>query len=289
MSKHTSHTRLPHLIPAIFLTISFCCFACAERNGADRPIAEMTPDEAREKLKERGRDWGEYPFLFAVRDRDAIAVRLYLQAGMSPDVVDTKRILPGVSRPTPVLMYAVNIAEPDIALALIAAGANVRIKGQSEETPLMTAATRGEPRLVRALLDAGADPNARVGRNMTVLIHGVLGGSADPEEALADLLTNAAAGLSGGASRRMAAFRGPPEILTMLIEAGAEIDAQTAHGETALMYAAQAGLIEKAKVLLAHGADTSLKNMNGDTALTLAKKAKHPEMIQLLEQTGAVK
>ena len=284
MSRPALSARFSSSILVISLTLSLCCFACDKGGGADKPIEQMTPVEARDMLRERGLDWGDYPFLFALRDRDAIAVRLYLQAGMDPDIVDTKRILPGSSRRTPALMYAVKLARPDIALALIGAGANVKVRGQSEETPLMMAAMRGEPQLVRALLDAGADPNARVGRNMTTLIHGVLGGSLDSEDPLADLLTSLS---GGGLPSGSAARRGTPEVLTMLIEAGAEIDTQTAHGETALMYAAQAGLIEKAKALLALGADTNLENINGDTALSLAKKAKHPEMAQLLKQAGA--
>lgn len=283
--------KISVLIVTAFLAAAFACTSCG---SAPKTVEEMTPEEAREELRRRGRDWGEYPFLFAVRDGDVVAVKLYLKAGISPDITDAKRLLYG-TRHTPVLMHAVNVSDPEIALALIGAGADVNIKGPSGQTPLMTAAMRAEPGLVKALLEAGADPNARIGRNMTVLIYGVLGGRADlADDVFPGLLMDAIAGLSaeaqgvrrGDGSPRKGAFQGPPEILVMLIEAGADVNAQTAHGETALMYAAQLGLFEKAKVLLAYGADTGLKNFNGDTAIMRARKAKHPEMVQLLLQAA---
>ena len=83
-----------------------------------------------------------------------------------------------------------------MAMALIEAGANIKIRDRSGMTPLMYAALRAEPQLVKALLTAGADPNARVGRNMTVLIYGVLGGRGEVKDAFLNLLTDAVAGLS---------------------------------------------------------------------------------------------
>ena len=294
--------RMPRTIFALLLAMSLSCFACggeyASGGKTRKPIEEMTPEEARAKLKERGRDYGEYPFLFAMRDGDTIAVKLYLKAGMNPDTVDTKRILHRGSRGTHVLMHTLRVGRTEMAMALIEAGANIKIRDRNGTTPLMYAALRAEPQLVKALLKAGADPNARVGRNMTVLIYGVLGGRGEVKDAFLNLWTDAAAGLSaevqggsrrGGNSPSQGAFQGPPEIVETLIKAGADPNAQTVHGETALMYAARAGLVEKVKVLLENGANPSLKNMTGDTALTLAGKAKHTDVVQLLKRAVAAK
>jgi ankyrin repeat protein len=133
---------------------------------------------------------------------------------------------------------------------------------------------------------------------MTVLVYAVFGGRISPEDAFAGLLMNAVTGLSaelhggGGSSRGSGAsnemaIQDSPDCVKLLLEAGADVDAQTAHGETALMYAAYAGRTEKVKVLLEYGADPNLTNMQGETALKMAKKKGHADIMQLLREAGA--
>jgi len=54
---------------------------------------------------------------------------------------------------------------PDIAESLIAAGADINAVQQDGVTPLMEAAAIGQAELVRLLLDRGADPSARDGKD----------------------------------------------------------------------------------------------------------------------------
>lgn len=51
-----------------------------------------------------------------------------------------------------------------------------------------------------------------------------------------------------------------------LIEAGADLDAQTKTGMTALMFAVRSGSVEVAQLLKQSGADTTLRNMSRHTA-----------------------
>ena len=57
-------------------------------------------------------------------------------------------------------MGAASLGAEDVGLRLVDAGAAVGIHGLFDETPLHWAATMGLPRLVRRLIEAGADVNA---------------------------------------------------------------------------------------------------------------------------------
>eukprot|EP00287_Rhodomonas_sp_CCMP768_P016071 CAMPEP_0196759740 /NCGR_PEP_ID=MMETSP1091-20130531/104856_1 /TAXON_ID=302021 /ORGANISM="Rhodomonas sp., Strain CCMP768" /LENGTH=340 /DNA_ID=CAMNT_0042108599 /DNA_START=56 /DNA_END=1078 /DNA_ORIENTATION=+ len=76
---------------------------------------------------------------------------------------------------------------------------------------------------------------------------------------------------------------GHVSVLEELLGAGADVDARTAKGNSALMYAAAAGHVECCAVLLAKKADTSLcAAATGDSALHLAARAGHESVAALL-------
>ncbi|MCH8947300.1 MAG: ankyrin repeat domain-containing protein [Acidobacteria bacterium] len=68
----------------------------------------------------------------------------------------------------------------------------------------------------------------------------------------------------------------------LLLEHGAEVNAQQQGGWTALHAAAHHGDVETAKVLLAKGADKSRKSADGKTPLDMAEAGGHEEMARLL-------
>ncbi len=68
----------------------------------------------------------------------------------------------------------------------------------------------------------------------------------------------------------------------LLLEHGAEVNAQQQGGWTALHAAAHHGDVETAKILLAKGADKSRKSADGKTPLDMAEAGGHEEMARLL-------
>ena len=72
-------------------------------------------------------------------------------------------------------------------------------------------------------------------------------------------------------------------ITKRLLEKGAIVNTQNRTGETALMYAAWRGHSQIVQLLLEYRADVTLKNKRGDTALTLAESKQHLEIIQMLQ------
>jgi ankyrin repeat protein len=65
---------------------------------------------------------------------------------------------------------------------------------------------------------------------------------------------------------------GDPSDIVKVLDKQADINMPDPKGYTALMYAANLGLVENVKTLLAKGADAMLKSSDGETALSLAER-----------------
>ena len=76
-------------------------------------------------------------------------------------------------------------------------------------------------------------------------------------------------------------------VLRLLLEHGADINAQGQTGRTPLHVASQFGAQEVVRVLLKHGADVELKMNGGSTALQEAAQFRRDEVVKLLREHGA--
>jgi uncharacterized protein len=130
---------------------------------------------------------------------------------------------------------------------------------------LMDAARSGDIKAVGAALGVGADVNARDADGITPLMHAARG------------------------DRPEIATPGPtdhPEVVELLIERGADVNAKTDSGFVALFWAARYGHAGVAKVLIAHGADVNAKDKDGMTALKWATTNQQAKVIELLKEAG---
>ncbi|MBU0728738.1 MAG: ankyrin repeat domain-containing protein [Proteobacteria bacterium] len=92
----------------------------------------------------------------------------------------------------------------------------------------------------------------------------------------------------GGGVRplHLAVQQGPDEIVQILIAQGADPDAVTESGWTALHTAALMGNLETAQVLIDHGATLNIANDLGHRPIDLARAHKRQSMISLLDKAG---
>lgn len=84
-----------------------------------------------------------------------------------------------------------------------------------------------------------------------------------------------------------AAAAGRTEIVRLLLERGADIEAQDADGRTALMSAVIMDHASVVQLLLTRGADTAARDCQGHTALGWARHLEKQNVIPLLESSGA--
>jgi ankyrin repeat protein len=87
----------------------------------------------------------------------------------------------------------------------------------------------------------------------------------------------------GWAPLHYAAAIGDCDIMKLLLEKSAYVDAESTNKTTPIMMAARAGQTDAVKLLIEEGADISLKNDLGMTAVDFAKKGEHPDIVELLE------
>jgi ankyrin len=155
------------------------------------------------------------------------------------------------------LYAAAGNADPAMAAKLLAAGADPNMALPSGETPLMAAASRGNLETVRALLSGGANPNTKQAST---------GHSA----------------LMWALSERQSAVVGE------LAKHGADVNAGSKTGFTPLMFAAQQGDVDSARILLRAGAKPKeAQPKTGLTALMVASAMVQTEVVDELLENGA--
>ncbi|WP_310372501.1 ankyrin repeat domain-containing protein [Rhodoferax ferrireducens] len=123
----------------------------------------------------------------------------------------------------------------------------VETRTAKDESPLMIAALAGELEICQKLIAKGADVNK-----------------------------------TGWTPLHYAATRGHIEVIRLLLENSAYIDAASPNATTPLMMAAQYGTTAAVKLLLEEGADATLKNQRGLTALDFAQNASRPDAVEVL-------
>jgi ankyrin repeat protein len=153
---------------------------------------------------------------------------------------------------------------------LLAAGADPNAPLMSGETPLMEASRRGNLATVRVLLAKNANPNARESNGgQNALMWAVSQRqSAVVEELLKHGADVQAGSKSGFTPLMFAAQQGDEDSARILLRAGAKPnDAQPKTGLTSLMIASAMANVKAVDVLLDNGADPNLADANGYTSL----------------------
>lgn len=170
------------------------------------------------------------------------------------------------------LHKAVGGGHGEIVTDLLGSGASIAAKSIHGETPLHVAAGSGRTEMVRLLLLKGADTDAFDHDKWTPLYLATYYGNF--AAALALLAAGADVSLRCGRHRdpvmHMAAGEGRVEILTAVIEHGADVDAVDTNHNTALHIAAIFDRTKTVDILVEAGANIEARNRDGITPLYMA-------------------
>jgi ankyrin repeat protein len=142
------------------------------------------------------------------------------------------------------------IREPSLKVVAALLGAkNIQVepRNRQDESPLMLASLKGLTDVARRLVAQGADVNK-----------------------------------PGWTPLHYAATSGNLEIIRLLLDNHAYIDASSPNASTPLMMAAMYGTASAAKLLLESGADPTIKNDQGLTALDFAQRANRADAFAII-------
>ena len=222
---------------------------------------------------------GTSALVFAIVNLHFDVANLLLEKGADPNVADEKGMAAlyaavdmstldeTVGRPNPKPHGTLDAADLVGALLAHGADANARLKAPVLErihndgdpnlaegaTPLMRAAKDADVRVMRLLLDKGADVNARTKTQRTPLMY---------------------------AAGRLSGFRGTPnrgteqqalEAIALCLDRGADVNAADDKGQTALHLSVASAEDSVVKLLAARGANLEARDGGGRTPLDLAR------------------
>jgi len=191
---------------------------------------------------------GDLRLVEAVKQGDKKAVGLLLNTNGDVDASQADGATP--------LAWAVHWDDMETADLLIRAGAHVNKANEYGVTPLSLACTNRNAPMVEMLLKAGADPNTALISGETVLMTCAHTGAVDAVKFLLayGANVNASETWRGQTSLMWAVAERHSDVASTLIKHGAEVHVRSKGGFTPLLFAAQQGDVDCARLLLAAGA-----------------------------------
>lgn len=166
-------------------------------------------------------------------------------------------------------------------MVLMLRGADPNARNAKRQTALHVALSQESERALKSLLEhPGLDVNAINQAGETPLMLAALKGRVDWAESL--LARGALVNEPGWNALHYAASGPSPDLVSWLLAKGAEIDALSPNGTTALMMAAGYGPLTSVERLLKAGADPTRRNQQGMSAADFARRAGHERLAQQL-------
>jgi uncharacterized protein len=249
------------------IEVSLTLFSAADGDCIEL-ATELLDDGASVDARDR---FGARPLSHAARFGHLEMVDLLLAHGAPIDA----RNLVGATA----LYFAAEGGHTSVVQRLIERGADVNVTGRSGVSPVAAAAYAGNDSVVEALLARGADERAPDETGKPPIVYATAGARIEIVKRLlarnVDINTRYPNGLTllmwaSGPDEKAPEARAM-QVVSYLLDAGANLDDCDDRGRTALMIAAEGGHAEIAGLLVARGADPTLKDKAGKRAADLTR------------------
>ena len=176
---------------------------------------------------------------------------------------------------------AVRQDNPEVVTSLIKRGFDVNTRNQAGEHALFLAVREPSPKVIDALLAwSKTDVEPRTAADESPLMMASIKGMVAVSRKLIE--RGADVNKPGWTPLHYAATKGHTEIMTLLLDNYAYIDASSPNGSTPLMMAAMYGTPAAVKLLLEAGADPLIKNGLGLTAIDFAYRDNRTESAEII-------
>jgi len=166
---------------------------------------------------------------------------------------------------------------------------NPNMQDKKGWTPLLRAAKCNQLEVMSFLVHILADVNCVTRQGNTPLHKAAKNNFLDAAHMLIEAEANINAPNEGGATPLMLTVmrKHGEEMCKLLLDSDADVNAKKDVGYSALMIAARYNHLREASVLLRAGAEIEAQDKQGETALAKAMKHQKIEMVELLKQHGA--
>ena len=215
--------------------------------------ADMVNDEFMERLSDLAKTGKENQFISVVRQHSLI--NKADSAGHTP-------------------LFASLMASPSLTEQLLKMGGNLNHQDRAGFTPLMIAAVMGYPEMANKLLQHGAN----------IKLRNEDGHSALSIAAMGRMMMKMSDELPKSAAPDHQRWL---QIVSMLIEKGADVNVIDNAGGTPLFYAISIGDLELCRTLIKSGADVNYRLEGEISMLQYAKEIDHMRIANLLADSGA--
>ncbi len=228
----------------LLLSLFIFCISCGNRERVAPSVYK-----SREKLSMLGYEFDESDFERAVKEKRADIVKLFIDAGMSPDTTFTAG-----KYQLPVIFYVINSGDDMTFQVLLHSKADLKASVEGVSV-LDKAAQKGTPEMISLIIKSGVDINTRGYDQMTPLMTAI------------ENENNGAAWL--------------------FIQSGADVNAADVYGVTPLMRAVGKGNVDIVRELIKKGADVNAKVKNGTKVYKFIGNKEREAMTVLLRDAGA--
>jgi ankyrin repeat protein/L-ascorbate metabolism protein UlaG (beta-lactamase superfamily) len=186
--------------------------------------------------------------------------------------------------------FAARRGDVEVLKQLVAAGLSLNCgPDQWGATPLAGAAQRGQIDVMTFLLDNGANPNEVPPDGQSPLMNAAGAGKRDAVRLLLDKGADPNYRLNEFTALMASFWRPDPEVVRMLLAAGADVKLAGATGSNTLhRFAGTPNVpVEIARLLVEAGADPTKRNDEGFTPLTLACERGYTDIVKYFASKGA--